>query len=410
MSRALAAAAALLVVLPASAAQASAGSSCADPLRWHLTDQQVAKIDSTFGQTLHHGHVTVTSDGGDPYGGTIFRAQAGGSWRICAVRGTYRNGHTFGQPGTVGHGSFATRRFLRGSPHSARSVVVSYAHRAGSDGSSCAHPFVVYERAGTDGQGDGGARIRTSFSRSNDGGANLTAQWQAATGSHVCEVAGWNSHGHAWHVTGGGDGHHALYRHASIGNHDNSGLYLWIAYRRAPSARAAASGTNFSLRGYANNVRVVKPLVGPWQLGTAHIRGSGTLGPGSAMDGTIRANTEPKYSRYKPASLRAQVVGYRIETAAHNTARRIILTIEVVSVSNGGRDCAPGVRGRLDILDSKAKIDNGQPRDWIIMGHWDGDRCPTFVQGWTNEDGGPRTSPQRGGPPDGGQWAIVKAL
>ena len=119
MSRIVAAAAAALVLLPA-AAQASAGSSCADPLRYHLSHAEIAKIDSTFSQTATHGHVRIHSDGGDPYGGTIFRADATISgWRICAVRGHYRNGHSFSLPGTVGHTSLATRRFSRGSAYSA---------------------------------------------------------------------------------------------------------------------------------------------------------------------------------------------------------------------------------------------------------------------------------------------------
>lgn len=177
----------------------------------------------------------------------------------------------------------------------------------------------------------------------------------------------------------------------------------------AGSAGAGSSGgTDFSFRGYANNVRVVKPLVGEFQLGRAHIRGSGTLGPGSAFDGTIRANTEPKHSRYQPASMRANVVGYRFSQAAHGVSSKITLTVEIESARNGGPRCDPGVRGTIEIVDSSLKLDNGQRRDRIIMGGWDDDRCPTFVQGWTNQDGGARTSPRHGGPPDGGQWAVVR--
>ena len=33
-------------------------------------------------------------------------------------------------------------------------------------------------------------------------------------------------------MTGGGDGHHLMYRNVNVGNHDNAVLYLWIAFRR----------------------------------------------------------------------------------------------------------------------------------------------------------------------------------
>ena len=51
---------------------------------------------------------------------------------------------------------------------------------------------------------------------------------------------------------------------------------------------------------------------------------------------------------------------------------------------------------------------NGKPSDYVVMGKWTASRCPTFVQGWTNADGGARTSPTFGGPPNGGQWAVVR--
>ena len=186
-----------------------------------------------------------------------------------------------------------------------------------------------------------------------------------------------------------------------------AGLLAWVALPALP-AGAGGGGTDFSLRGYANNVRVVPPLVGEFQLGKAHIRGSGTLAPGSGMSGTIRVDTEPKHSRYEPASLRAKVVGYRYSATAHGVTKRAELVIEVLSARNGGPDCVAGVRGSLELVDSALKLDNGHRRDRIIMGDWAGDRCPTFVMGWTNNDGGRRTSPRHGGPPDGGQWAVVR--
>ncbi|MFL5846170.1 MAG: hypothetical protein ACJ762_15895 [Solirubrobacteraceae bacterium] len=239
MSRSLIAALAALAVLvlvPVSGAQASAGGSCAIPLRYHLSDNQVAAIDTTFSQNVQHGPLTIHSDGGDPFGGTIFEVRALAGYQVCAVRGYYRSGDSFFLPGTAGGAavaSFAKRRFLRSSPFSARSVIVSYAEVNHRTSRSCDNPLVVYAASGTDGRGDTGARIRTSLAvDGRTGRSTVTASWQLATGSRLCGVAGWNSHGHAWHRGGAGDGHHVMYSDVAVGNHDNSELYLWIAFTR----------------------------------------------------------------------------------------------------------------------------------------------------------------------------------
>lgn len=108
--------------------------------------------------------------------------------------------------------------------------------------------------------------------------------------------------------------------------------------------------------------------------------------------------------------MRAHVVGYSYLGGAHGAFSKLTLTVEIDSATNGGPRCDPGVRGTLTLYDSKAPLDNGQPSDYVVMGHWTAVRCPTYVQGWTNEDGGPRTSPARGGPPHGGQWAVVNIM
>jgi hypothetical protein len=173
----------------------------------------------------------------------------------------------------------------------------------------------------------------------------------------------------------------------------------------APSA--ASADVDFSFRGYANNVKAVPPLVGDFQLGKARIHGSGLLG--ASASGTIVAEGEPKFSRYPPSSMRAQVIGYKARFGAHDSFTKITLIVEIISATNEGKDCTPGVRGKIKLLDTKSKLDNGESADHIVMGDWTGDRCPGLVQGWTNDDGGERTSPQYGGPPKGGQWAVVRA-
>jgi len=173
-----------------------------------------------------------------------------------------------------------------------------------------------------------------------------------------------------------------------------------------PAGGTRASTIHFSLQGYANNVKVVAPLVGPWQLGVARIRGSGTLGSGQ-LRGVIVDVTDPLYSRYKPASMRAEVIGYSYVGGAHGAYTKLTLTVEITSAAQGGPRCEPGTRGIVTLYDSAAKLSNGERSEYVVMGRWAAARCPTFVQGWTNEDGGPRTSPARGGPPHGGQWAVV---
>lgn len=183
---------------------------------------------------------------------------------------------------------------------------------------------------------------------------------------------------------------------------------LTLALGGASLASGKTQATiHFSFRGYAHNVKVVSPLVGPWQLGVAATRGSGTIGEGTNFHGTLSTENDPKFSRYPQASLRARVIGYRYVAGAHDSFRKLTLTVEVTRATNGGTNCDPGVRGKLTLYDSKAKLSNGETKDYILTQRWTASRCPSFVQGWTNEDGGERTSPHYGGPPHGGQWAIV---
>lgn len=160
----------------------------------------------------------------------------------------------------------------------------------------------------------------------------------------------------------------------------------------------------FSFQGYANNVRVRPPLVGKWQLGVARIRGSGTLSPG--IVGAIVDTDDPLLSQYEPRWLRARVVSYRYKGGAHGAFRKLVLTVEITRSSHPDDECAPGLTGTLTLYDTPATLDNGKRADYITLGRWSG-KCNTHVHGWTNEDGGARTSPSFGGPPNGGQRAVV---
>ena len=168
----------------------------------------------------------------------------------------------------------------------------------------------------------------------------------------------------------------------------------------APAGARHESTITFSYRTYANNVRVVSPLVGKWQLGVARQHGSGV-----GASGSIVGTNDPLLSRYPATFLRAQVVGYHFFQAAHGAWTKLTLTLEVTRASEP--DCAAGTRGTLVLYDSDAKLENGEPSDYVTV-RWPPRRCLGYVQGWTNEAGGARTSPSYGGPPRGGQWAVVR--
>ena len=173
----------------------------------------------------------------------------------------------------------------------------------------------------------------------------------------------------------------------------------------APAAGSRETTIRFAFRGHANNVRVRAPLVGPWQLGTANIRGSGTLA--ASLDGTFFVANDPLYSRYPPHSIRGTVVGFSYFRAPHDAYTKLRLTVDIAASSTSAGDCPVGARGVLTLYESAQRLGNGERSDYVTL-HWPRSaRCLAHEQGWTNEDGGARTQPSFGGPPRGGQWAIV---
>src|SRR5262245_48468926 len=155
-----------------------------------------------------------------------------------------------------------------------------------------------------------------------------------------------------------------------------------------PAGGTRAATIHFSFRGYVNNVKVVAPLVNRSQLGVARVHGSGTL-----VQNQVRGEiVDVLDSRLKPASMRARVLGYYYQ-GTPGDYNLLTLTIEIVSQVGGGARCALGVRGEITLYDSFDKLPNGESSDYITIGRWSGNRCPGFVQGWTNKDGGLRTRP-----------------
>jgi hypothetical protein len=166
--------------------------------------------------------------------------------------------------------------------------------------------------------------------------------------------------------------------------------------------RAAQRALHFSFRGYANNVKGVRPLVGDFELGVARIQGFGDLGP--TPQGTIIGSNRPHSPKYQATNMQASVLRYSSRKGAHGGDQVIEMTIQIASTD--APRCAVGDQGTLSLRKSSKRLRNHQRADWILM-RWNGDRRPEFVQGWTNDNGGARTSPHFGGPPHGGQWALV---
>ena len=70
-----------------------------------------------------------------------------------------------------------------------------------------------------------------------------------------------------------------------------------------PRASAQTPTISWSVRAYANNARVLPPLIGDFQLGTATFEGNGTFSVSGAADGSIADRDVPLISRYRSSSL-----------------------------------------------------------------------------------------------------------
>jgi VWA domain-containing protein len=172
---------------------------------------------------------------------------------------------------------------------------------------------------------------------------------------------------------------------------------------------------HFSFRTYANNVRVVAPLVGRFQLGTAISYGSGVLNPdGSVASGGVVRVINRGRSPRSTQSIWARVLSGRRSFGAGGVA---VLRLAVqVTASSSPENCVVGTRGSTVLVNDDRPISNSQTGDSVrsvypraggfTRAPDGGASCRSYVQGWNNTDGGPRTSPARGGP-GGGQWAIV---
>lgn len=112
----------------------------------------------------------------------------------------------------------------------------------------------------------------------------------------------------------------------------------------------------------------------------------------------------------QPGSLTAKVIGYLGHTApaGHTRDNYLDLKVQITQSTYASRGLCPlGLIGHVILEDTNAVRRNGKSASYITLGSW-GPKCPTFEMGWFNNPGGARTSPPYGGPPTGGQWAIVQ--
>ncbi len=182
------------------------------------------------------------------------------------------------------------------------------------------------------------------------------------------------------------------------------GLAVLAALGSTASGRSRYSPISWSFQGYANNVRVRPPLVAAFQLGKVFAHGSGDIAANGGLAGALSFRTDPRDASIPARSIVMKTVGYSFYQAAHAVWSKLTLQVEITAANAPG-ECAVGTRGKLTLYDSKQTISNGQPSDYITLGEWNA-KCATFIMGFTNEDTD-RTSPRSGGPPHGGQFAIV---
>jgi hypothetical protein len=199
----------------------------------------------------------------------------------------------------------------------------------------------------------------------------------------------------------------------ALGRIGRAGLLLAASVMSCWLTQAAAGGPNnrrnslpageikFRFSGYANNVKVLPPLVAEYQLGVSRITGNGVIKDGKVTGSLTDTDALKRGTR----SLKARIVGGSYSEVG--PARRLSLTVEITESSHPTDEAAPGVTGTLELQDSPARLKNGKPDDSVGLGGWNG-AVRTHIHGWNNEDPGQRTWPTKGGPPNGGLWADVE--
>jgi hypothetical protein len=171
----------------------------------------------------------------------------------------------------------------------------------------------------------------------------------------------------------------------------------------------------FTLSGYSNPQRPFPGYVGPFQLGPVRISGSGEIreSDGAVLSGGLINHTDNlRMDQYPNHVTTWQVVrGLGVQRAGARTVVR--LQVRVVS-SNYPNICPVGTLGVLTLIDDKTRMGNGQTSDSIgtempnppSLAPDRGAACRTHNHGMSNTTVD-WTDPPAGGPPAGGNWAVV---
>ena len=118
-----------------------------------------------------------------------------------------------------------------------------------------------------------------------------------------------------------------------------------------------ASPTRWSVRAYANNVRVVAPLIGAYQLGKFTLSGSGAIAANGAVTGTLSdvdRNTQPVRTLF----VKMRVVSGTLSTSGPATT--LTLTVEVTSSDRAKGECPTGQTGTVVLTENPTLLPNGQ--------------------------------------------------
>lgn len=171
----------------------------------------------------------------------------------------------------------------------------------------------------------------------------------------------------------------------------------------------------FTLSGYGNPQRPFPGYVGPFQLGPVRISGSGEIreSDGAVLSGGLINHTDDlRMDQYPNHVTTWQVVrGLGVQRAGARTVVR--LQVRVVT-SNYPNICPVGTLGVLTLIDDKTRLGNGQTSDSIgtempnppSLAPDQGAACRTHNHGMSNTTVD-WTDPPAGGPPSGGNWAVV---
>ncbi|MEZ5727106.1 MAG: PAN domain-containing protein [Burkholderiaceae bacterium] len=197
----------------------------------------------------------------------------------------------------------------------------------------------------------------------------------------------------------------------------NNSVYVYCERRTPPPGPAQAIKTfSFDFSAYGNPQRPFPGYQGPWQLGPVTVRGAGVV---RASDGALVGGGQvsisvdtPRGGQYTRHRVTAQVLRM---TRIQNIGGGVEADLQVrVTSSRYGQICPVGTLGVVTLIANKARLPNGQTSDGLrtqfpspFSRAPDGQAaCRTHVHGFNNVDV-PYTDPPRGGPPSGGNRAVV---